>query len=146
MSFSLWQGNVRLPFQDVSHLVAFEKVSTCSEVLNILSVLKNRCEGGLSVANAIDFCIDLLESCIKIDVEDEALEDEALDNGKINKEELNKVKLQFVVEQLSLLSKRVHQRRYSPKFLATCALWENTSPNLYRQMVEEGIISLPSSK
>jgi hypothetical protein len=77
----------------------------------------------------LNFCISLIE---------DVLEDE--EDGPLI------VKLQFIAEQIRLLRRRPYQRRYSPKFLATCVLWENTSPNLYRQMAEEDLITLPSHK
>ena len=35
-------------------------------------------------------------------------------------------------------------RRYPPDLLSTCVLWENTSSTLYRQIHDEGILTIPS--
>jgi hypothetical protein len=127
LSLSLWQGKEQIPIKDVAHIVGVNMVATCSQVLNILSFLKNF--AGSQTANKLDLCSSLIE---------DVLEDE--EDGPLI------AKLQFIAEQIRLLRKRPYQRRYSPKFLATCVLWENTSPNLYRQMAEEDLITLPSFK
>ena len=52
----------------------------------------------------------------------------------------------FITEQLKLSTVSKKGRRYSPNILASAALWENTSPALYRQIQEEGVLTLPSQK
>jgi hypothetical protein len=129
LSISLWRGTVPVPIKDYAHIVGINEVASCYQVLNILSFLKNS-----SVSqgrNKLDFCASLLE---------DILEDDEKEAG------LNNSKLQFILEQIRLLQKSRQQRRYSLKFLATCVLWENTSPNLYRQMAAEDLITLPSAK
>jgi hypothetical protein len=127
MNISLWRGGVPIPIQDIGHIVGLNFVATCSQVLNILSFLKNSTDS--QTGNKVDYCVNLLES---------VLEDEG--DGLLTP------KLQFILEQLRLLQKSPQQRRYSLKFLATCVLWENTSPNLYRQLAQEDLITLPSPK
>ncbi len=53
-------------------------------------------------------------------------------------------KFSFLCEQLELALKTPATRRYSNDLLACCTLWENTSPALYKQIVSEGFLSLPS--
>jgi hypothetical protein len=127
MSVSLWRGRVPVPIKDIAHIVGLNFVATCSQVLNILSFLKN--SSNSQTGNKIDCCVTLLES---------VLDDEG--DGPLTS------KLQFISEQLRLLQKGPQQRRYSLTFLATAVLWENTSPNLYRQMAQEDLITLPSPK
>ena len=40
----------------------------------------------------------------------------------------------------------IKHRRYSSVLLSTCVLWENKSSNLYKQIHEEGILTLPSQR
>eukprot|EP00096_Caligus_rogercresseyi_P012155 TRINITY_DN500_c0_g2_i14.p1 TRINITY_DN500_c0_g2~~TRINITY_DN500_c0_g2_i14.p1 ORF type:complete len:195 (-),score=12.92 TRINITY_DN500_c0_g2_i14:280-864(-) len=49
------------------------------------------------------------------------------------------------MEQLNLLSRKENARRYSPTLLAVACLWENTSPSLYRMILRDGFLTLPSS-
>lgn len=124
LSFSLWREGVEVPIRDAGHIAGLGKISKCSEVPALLSFLK---DGPEKVENTVEYCVSLLENL---------LSEENASSGK----------LRFLVEQLRLLGKRPHQKRYSPMLLASCVLWENTSPNLYRQMVEEDLLSLPSAK
>lgn len=128
MAVFLWREGTPVPVRDIAHIVGINLVSTCAQVLNILSFLKNSLDSQTN--NKLDHCISLIES---------ALEDQE-EGSKIS------VKLHFIAEQICLLRTGTHQRRYSLKFLASCVLWENTSPNLYRQLVEEDLMTLPSAK
>ena len=53
-------------------------------------------------------------------------------------------KLLFLIEQLNLAFMLNKHRRYSPDLLSTCVLLENTSSTLYRQIHDEGILTIPS--
>ncbi len=55
-------------------------------------------------------------------------------------------KVYFLCEQLLLLTKNPHQRRYSPKLLAMACMWESTSSVLYRLIVAEDLLTLPGEK
>jgi hypothetical protein len=129
MSIFLWREGTPVPIKDFAHIIGINTVATCAQVLNILSFLKNSKES--QSRNKLQHCISLIESVLEEEEESESAHD---------------VKLQFVAEQLQLLQSRTYQRRYSLKFLATCVLWENTSPNLYRQLVEDGLMTLPNAK
>ena len=50
----------------------------------------------------------------------------------------------FFIEQIRLLFKKTKGRRYSPGLLAMAMMWQMTSPALYRQMLEEKTLCLPS--
>ena len=52
----------------------------------------------------------------------------------------------FLKEQLKLSNVKKANRKYSPDLLACAALWENTSPALYRQIQEEEILTLPTRR
>jgi hypothetical protein len=128
MSIFLWRDNTPVPIKEFAHIVGINTVATCAQVLNILSFLKNSMDS--QSRNKLEHCISLIES---------VLEEEETESAR-------DVKLQFVAEQLRLLQSGTYQRRYSLKFLASCVLWENTSPNLYRQLVEDGLMTLPNAK
>ena len=57
-----------------------------------------------------------------------------------------KYKLEFLIEQLELAFMSIQHRRYSPELLSMCVLWENTSSALYKQLREEGVLTLPSTR
>ena len=50
----------------------------------------------------------------------------------------------FLCEQLTLLLKKPHARRYSPGLLSYACMWHNTSPALYRLLRQ--ILTLPVEK
>jgi len=52
----------------------------------------------------------------------------------------------FLKEQLALSVVPKLIRRYSLNLLAYAALWENTSPALYKQILKEDILALPSQR
>ena len=53
-------------------------------------------------------------------------------------------KQKFLSEQVRLLEKNSHQRRYSPDILAMACMWYSVSPALYRQIQADGVLQLPS--
>ena len=57
-----------------------------------------------------EYCVSLLEKLIEY------------------QHDSNTDKLKFLSEQLQLMTKKREARRYSPALLATCVLWDNTSP------------------
>jgi len=64
-----------------------------------------------------------------------------------NIEHYEQKKLSFVAEQLSLVMiKGPRRRRYSPDLLTMSCVWRNTSPALYRQIKNEGVLTLPTAK
>ena len=55
-------------------------------------------------------------------------------------------KVGFLVEQLNLLLKKPNARRYSPSMLAMCVLLERMSPTCYKQLYDNGFLTLPSPR
>ena len=53
-------------------------------------------------------------------------------------------KLAFLLEQLEHLPKQPRQRRYSPSLLSSAITWQLTSPALYKQLLNDNFLSLPS--
>lgn len=56
------------------------------------------------------------------------------------------LKLQFIVEQLQLVFKNTKHYRYFPNLLSICDLCENISSSLYKQIRDEGMLTIPSTK
>ena len=55
-------------------------------------------------------------------------------------------KLGFLKEQLFLLSKPIQGRRYSPSLLGLSIMWNQSSACLYKQILADGVLTLPSMK
>ena len=53
-------------------------------------------------------------------------------------------KVQFLKEQLSLLYNSVRTRRYSMSLMALAIIWQHTSPAAYRQILADGVLTLPT--
>ena len=64
------------------------------------------------------------------------------DNANLNVQ----LKLQVIVKQLQLVFMNVKHRWYTPDLLRICILWENTSPNLYKQIRDEGSLTITSTR
>ena len=58
--------------------------------------------------------------------------------------EIQSKRLSFVIEQLTLLQKDPSRWRYSTSFLWTAITWLKTSPALYRTLLRDNLICLPS--
>ncbi len=65
-----------------------------------------------------------------------------IQDGKFG--ETEERKMSFLVEQLSLAQVPPKQRRYSPDLLAAATMWKTTSPALYKQLLLENVLSIPS--
>lgn len=59
------------------------------------------------------------------------------------REELQQ-KVTFLTEQLRLLGSKPNSRRYSTSFLWSCLKWMKTSPALYKVLLHEQLITMPS--
>ena len=54
------------------------------------------------------------------------------------------LKCQFTAEQLRLVSSPPHCRRYSAMLMSAAIVWERTSPKLYDDMYNSGLLVLPN--
>jgi hypothetical protein len=108
----------------LSHITT-SRFSRASEVLNSVVFLNNLAEASLPSSSVIEFAMTILESALP-DMD----------------EEMQK-KMSFLLEQMDLCLKGPKQRRYSAFLLATAMMWRMTSPALYKQLLGEGIFSLP---
>jgi hypothetical protein len=55
-----------------------------------------------------------------------------------------KLKITFLVEQLDLAITPLSKRKFSTSLLATSLLWKQSSPALYRRILSDDLLSLPS--
>ena len=112
----------------VHHIAKKQVIERYSDISNILAFLKSYQESAVTKEDIIDHCIKKLSS---------ALED-CDKNSEIS------TKLSFISSQLSLLNGPAQSRRYSPSFIWTALSWMKTSPALYRLLLSEGTLTLPS--
>lgn len=131
LELTLFSRGIKVPMEQIAHLTGLKTtVDCCSQVLNLLSFLKVYTESKLPENDAIQYCIALLDLIIE---DSSAAED-------------CQQKLVFIREQLDLATHTPRRRRYSSLLLATAVMWDNVSPSLYRQMVAEDLLTLPSEK
>jgi len=129
LSFDIHLDGKRLPLSSVSHLLSSDKITNTCTLANILAFVKAQSEKVPEQRFQIDTLVDSLATAI----EEEFSLDESV-NGK----------LLFLVEQLKLATMSPYRRRYSPSLLTLALMWENSSPSLYKQLIEENVLSLPS--
>ena len=127
--FSMWCNNTEISPKKVAQHCKQNKVTSCVGVLNILAYLKGIAEEkGLQSTNTVEYCISLLEKSIP-DLEEEVSR-----------------KVAFLKEQLKLSITNKFGRRYTPDLLSMTVLWKNVSNALYKQIYEEGILTVPAPK
>lgn len=130
LSFQMWSNEDEIPVNKVIHLCPFGKVGSCGELLNILAFVKSfMAEQRERVDNnkcLIAECISLLDKV------------EPKDGNDGNK------KVLFIKEQLQYILQK--QTKYTPQMLAMAAMWHMTSPVLYRTILEEEILTMPTER
>jgi hypothetical protein len=110
----------------VSHITKSEIICSADDVLNLLAFLKNLSAVDVSWEDQIKQCTDILDGLLP------ALEGTL--QGQIS----------FFLEQLQLAIKQPRQRRYSSFLLATTAMWLNSSTVMFKQLLRDGLLILPS--
>ena len=125
MTFDCWCNGIHVSPTRLSHLTK-SKFVRASEVQNAVVFLNNMSETNLPAQDKIEFAISVLEDLLP-DLESDA-------QGKLS----------FILEQLDLVLKSPKSRRYSPYLLAMAMMWHSTSPALYQQLRNEGILTMPS--
>ena len=117
LSFKIAVNNVDVNTKKVSHLLNVEnRITSCSELCNILAAVKSFCEISEVQENLQEF----IESTIY------SLQD------LIKRNIANADLFTFIIEQLRLSFKSKHARVYSSDLMVTSILWHMTSPSLYR--------------
>ena len=116
---------------EISDLLIDGRLKTLTSLQSILSFLKAKSENDCSLSlkqageRGINFVKDFASKILT------SAEDEEVTR-----------QLVFLIEQIELLFMK--RKRYSNNILITAALWEMSSPSLYRQMKNDGLLSLPS--
>jgi len=105
----------------VSHIVK-DKLSHFNQVSNILAHLREISRSTKSVCNGL---VHSLETVVAKEEND-----------------IIKRKLSFLLEQVALTTSK--KKNYSADLLSLSVLWEKTSPALYKSMLKENLITLPS--
>ena len=131
LTYDIWVNEELISQSEVHHITGNNSsLLTISSVGNLVAFAKSRHESGRTVTEmTLDVIIDKFEDSIdKIaDIEEEHTK-----------------RLGFLLEQLKLLTMK--QPRYSPELLACSAMWNTSSPSLYKQIQQENILSLPTPR
>ena len=127
LSFSLHCNNLVVTHDEIA-LITKDKIASCSEINDILAFLKDTFEYKNNITSLIQNTTLCLETCIEM----------SEDCSK-------KRRYGFILEQLSFI-KRDNGSSYSSSLLALAALWVHSSPSLYKQIIQDDILYLPSYK
>ena len=117
----------KIPIKEVFHIAPSGTIESTDSVYNILAHLKN-----MSSSQSFTLSIDAILS--KLSTIFEEHEEQIQYKGHF----------QFIVEQLKLSTKNLLNRRYSPSLLAAASLWHSVSPALYRILIRDESLCLPS--
>lgn len=129
-SISMKRDNVPVPLSIVSHLISDSKIRRCSELCNILSALKSFSEDFSSRPEALTSLVH--------DFKSRMFQVQFGENRTARK-------LNFLLDQLTMVvTSGKKQRRYSSELLACSALWQTMSPALYRHLLTDDVLCLPS--
>lgn len=129
LSYKLYIKQVEVPQLSISHLTMSSRIRSVSVLLNSIVYLRTLSEREVTSQESLQQLICSLMADLSANIFDETVQ----------------AKLSFIVEQFQLAFKKKHGRRYSPDLLATAVLWENCSPRLYKQLVDEGLLTLPNA-
>ena len=127
LTFRLSFGGAPFPIRYIQNITTKPNIEYASEILALINFLANYNEKG-QITYAPETITSLLE--------------EALDFHESDTERAKKI--QFFLEQWTLLFKPRKGRRYSNETIAQAVIWYKTSPNLYKQILASGVVSLPS--
>lgn len=125
LTFEIFFNGQTVPLKKVKYLLLCDKLTTTTELSNILALVKSWCENDTNVLSYED----LLKQVI-IDLE------------KILPDSTNSQLLKFVIEQLMLTLVPKNGRHYSNELFIHAFLWHMTSPALYKVLKE--LFLLPS--
>ncbi|QQP39506.1 Putative LOC101234561, partial [Caligus rogercresseyi] len=129
LTFQVWIGQVISSRGSLLHIIRDDKLSSTGQLINLIAHARNKPDNQRTEVDTYEQCYQLLEGTL---VQEGCSEE-------------TKKKVAFLMEQLKLLKKKENARRYSPTLLAVACLWENTSPSLYRMILHDGFLTLPSS-
>lgn len=129
LTFSMEIHNTTCPNSAVASITREERIQNHWEIPNILAMLKSLGENFFEDGSTLNRVItDFQNKVAKLTIQDNETEK----------------KIGFLLEQLSLATQSKHSRKYSPDLLACGSMWKATSPALYKQILREGFLSLPT--
>ncbi len=112
--------------EKVSHLLQDMKLGSATDICNILAHLQAMVgKKEEQLENFVQNCASAIEHLCSPETS----------TGR---------KLLFLREQMILAITPVRSRRFSNDLLAAATMWKVTSPSLYKQLVKENILTLPS--
>ncbi len=126
LEYQLAVQSTFVPQKNIKHLNDSEVLKTFSAVTNMLAYLKSLAEG----QGNDSFLRILVESLQEVACQQE--------------DETKRKKLGFLSEQLLLAITPKHARKYSADLLAAAMMWKTTSISLYRQLIREDCLNIPS--
>ena len=125
-SFQCYLNDKRIPYTHFASIgISNGKIKLFSQISHILDVLDSSV---IETKSDNDLLLSHIEGLKQFETTNEKL----------------RSKLNFLIEQLELACMHIQHRRYSPALLSMCVLWENASSNLYQQIREENVLTLPS--
>ena len=126
LAVSVFIKHVKIRVAEFQDFIHDGKLRSSHDLVNLLAAIKSR-----AASFHTDPCN--LEHFLK------KIEDfEGYENPE------QELKVAFALEQLNLALKPKMGRRYSPDMLSCALQWMKTSPALYRQLLDEGLLTLPS--
>ena len=128
LSFRMTSNDITVSPSKIRHINSSGLIERHSDVSNILAFLNSSSDKNPKCDDAIEDCITKLSK-----VSASAHADDPL-----------RRKLDFVIEQLSLIATPKTSRRYSAKLQWKSLTWMKTGPALYKQLLSDGLMTLPS--
>jgi len=129
LELCLFSKDISVPVSKISHITGNGRISRHSDIVNILAFLNSYSEMPPEPEDVINSCLLKLNG---------------LSENVFEGDENLLKKITFIVEQLKLVNENPHKRRYSTNFLWTAITWLKTSPVLYKLLIQEGYLTLPS--
>lgn len=116
LQVTIFLNGSKVPTSKIRHLLSCDgHIHSLTELCNVLSIVKSWCVE----ENEIDIIDVLSKQVIEI-------------LNKLTEKDFNVEILNFLREQMELLSMESHARRYSSDLLIHAFLWQMTSPSLYK--------------
>ena len=117
------------------------KIDSCEQIYEVIMWLKiNSEKRGSILDTGVLYHAEKIEHLVEENDSNAILgSEEAMDESVIKR-------LLFLCEQLKLSVTSAKGRRYSNSLLALSAMWESTSTSLYKLILEDNVLCLPSLK
>ena len=129
LNLKIWHGDESLSLETVGNIVNGRKISLFDQITEILEYLKVLCsQPHLDISKEVNVCVQKLKNL--------------KDNVNLN----IRSKLLLIVEQLQLAFMNMKHCRYFPDLLPISVFWKNASSTLYKQIRDEGLWTIPSTR